>query len=82
VQCQQPTLNQTQTLNQKQLFLHKVIEDEVAGLASLLLLIWKIKYQTPMLQNHIFLAKQSSTKPSTAIPFKRLPLGFYTRKTH
>jgi hypothetical protein len=39
VQSPQPTSNPSVTLNLKQLFLHKVMEDEVAGLASLLLLI-------------------------------------------
>jgi hypothetical protein len=33
----QPACNQNLLLNQKPLFLQKVIEDEVAGLASLLL---------------------------------------------
>jgi hypothetical protein len=40
VQSPQPACNANQTLNQKWLFLHKVMEDEVVGLASLLLLIW------------------------------------------
>jgi hypothetical protein len=35
----QPISNPNPTLNQKQLFLQKVMEDEVAGTASLLLLI-------------------------------------------
>jgi hypothetical protein len=35
----QPAGNPNQTLNQKQLFLQKVIEDEVAGLVFLLLKI-------------------------------------------
>jgi hypothetical protein len=39
VQSPQPTSNPNQTQNQKQAFLHKVLEDEVVGLASLLLLI-------------------------------------------
>jgi hypothetical protein len=39
VQSPQPTSNALRTLNQKRLFLQKVMEDEVAGLASLLLLI-------------------------------------------
>jgi hypothetical protein len=37
VKTPQPTCNPTQALNQKQLFLHKVIEDEVVGQAFLLL---------------------------------------------
>jgi len=37
----QPTSNKNQALNQKRLFLHKVIEDEVAAPCSLLLLIKK-----------------------------------------
>jgi hypothetical protein len=35
----QPTINANQTLNKKRLFLQKVLEDEVAGMHSLLLLI-------------------------------------------
>jgi hypothetical protein len=39
VQSPQPTSNKNQLLNQKRLFLQRLIEDEVAGLSFLLLLI-------------------------------------------
>jgi hypothetical protein len=39
VQAPQPASNPNPTLNQKQLFLHKVLEDEVVGQAFLLLKI-------------------------------------------
>jgi hypothetical protein len=39
VESPQPTCNQNHTLNQNQLFLQKLLEDEVVELASLLLLI-------------------------------------------
>jgi hypothetical protein len=39
VQSPQPTSNPNQTQNQKQLFLQTLLEDEVVGLTSLLLLI-------------------------------------------
>jgi hypothetical protein len=42
VQSPQPECNPNQLLNQKRLFLQKVMEDEVAGLHSLLQLIKKI----------------------------------------
>jgi hypothetical protein len=44
VQSPQPTSNPNQTHNQKQPFLQRLLDDEVVGLASLLLLILKIKY--------------------------------------
>jgi hypothetical protein len=40
----QPACNPNKLLKQKQLFLQRLLEDEVVGLASLLLLILKIKY--------------------------------------